>query len=297
MTPLLALTLPAGTLTWLGYFGSFAVLAVLVLCLATIIVGLKGSDSKGLGGVLLLAATAGNFIAISILATLMLTSQFQFEYVRKHSALDHELHYRLAATWSGQEGSFLLWAVCSSLFVALLYPKVRHYRRWFEVVAAAFLAALAGILAFESPFTLTQAGVDLSDGFGMPPSLMNYWVVIHPPTIFLGFGSLTALFAMSMAAMLHKDHESWVPIIRPLTIVATTLLGLGLCMGGFWAYETLGWGGFWAWDPVETHHLFLGFAWRLSSTDCTSRHPKRGGNSRTFSWADSRSFSSPTAHF
>lgn len=66
-----------------------------------------------------------------------------------------------------------------------------------------------------------------------------------PPTIFLGFGSLTALFALAVAAMAIRNYDEWIPIIRPWAIVSMTLVGVGLCMGGFWAYETLGWGGFW----------------------------------------------------
>ncbi|MBC8066592.1 MAG: cytochrome c biogenesis protein CcsA, partial [Chlorobia bacterium] len=88
-------------------------------------------------------------------------------------------------------------------------------------------------------------------GTGLTPSLQNYWVVIHPPTIFLGFGSLTVLFCWSIAAMLERNPLDWAKMVRPWAIVSTSILGLGLMMGGFWAYETLGWGGFWAWDPVE----------------------------------------------
>ena len=90
-----------------------------------------------------------------------------------------------------------------------------------------------------------------SAGVGLVPALQNYWIIIHPPTIFLGFGALTVFAMAAFAALATGDLNSWVPKIRPLVLANIGILGLGLCMGGFWAYETLGWGGFWAWDPVE----------------------------------------------
>ncbi|MBS1709238.1 MAG: cytochrome c biogenesis protein CcsA [Armatimonadetes bacterium] len=195
------------------------------------------------------------FAAFACVGTLFVTDQFQFKYVFAHAAHDHELQYKIAGIWSGQEGSFLLWATTSAVFFLLVGPRTGQDRRWFSVVYATMLAALVGILAFESPFK----PIDLvdgkwlvpPDGNGLAPSLLNYWVVVHPPTIFLGFGSLAALFAWSMAATLRRDPHSWIPLVRPWALVSLSLLGVGLCMGGFWAYETLGWGGFWMWDPVE----------------------------------------------
>ena len=85
----------------------------------------------------------------------------------------------------------------------------------------------------------------------MTPALQNYWVIVHPPTIFSGFGSLTVLFAYGFAAIMTGNVLEWVAKVRPWVLVSMAILGLGLCMGGMWAYETQGWGGFWAWDPVE----------------------------------------------
>ncbi|MCU0315362.1 MAG: cytochrome c biogenesis protein CcsA, partial [Fimbriimonadaceae bacterium] len=129
--------------------------------------------------------------------------------------------------------------------------------RLFSIVFSTLTAFLAAILTFESPYDLIrQLGIGNqvlipADGNGMAPSLLNYWVVIHPPTIFFGFGSMAILFAWSMAALMKRDLETWIDQVRPWALVSLSLLGLGLCMGGFWAYETLGWGGFWMWDPVE----------------------------------------------
>ena len=193
--------------------------------------------------------------AFVCLGALFVTHQFQYFYVFSHSALDHELQYLIAGVWSGQEGSFLLWGLMSALAGVIAVRRTGPYRRWFTVVYGLFLAGVAAILAFESPFHLIPEfqGMLLipPDGRGMSPSLLNYWVVIHPPTIFVGFGALTVLFAYAFAAVLQRNLVGWIPYVRPWAVFCLAVLGLGLCMGGLWAYETLGWGGFWMWDPVE----------------------------------------------
>lgn len=196
-------------------------------------------------------AVIGTF---ACLAALFLANRFEYQYVWEHSDNRNAFQYRFAGIWSGQQGSFLLWATCSAIFGLATIHKVRHYQRWYGIATSVFLGMIVAILAFESPFNLIEFDGPAfvpADGFGLAPSLQNYWVIIHPPTIFLGFGSLTALFALGFAALATRDYTSWSPIVRPLSIISLTLVGLGLCMGGFWAYETLGWGGFWMWDPVE----------------------------------------------
>jgi cytochrome c-type biogenesis protein CcmF len=188
------------------------------------------------------------------LATLFVANRFEYEYVWGHADTKNAVPYRIAGIWSGQEGSFLLWAVCAAVFGVLAVRHTQNLRRWFSIVYALFLGALSNILAFESPFDLNKfEGTPFVpvEGMGLAPSLQNYWVTIHPPTIFLGFGSLTVLFALAIAALVRRDYDEWLPIVRPWAIISATLVGVGLCMGGFWAYETLGWGGFWMWDPVE----------------------------------------------
>lgn len=193
--------------------------------------------------------------AFGCLASLFLTHQFQYSYVVSHSALDHELQYLIAGVWSGQQGSFLLWGLLSAVVGFFAVRGTGPYRRWFTFAYALFLAGIAAILSIESPFELIGMvnGKQLVplDGSGMAPSLLNYWVVIHPPTIFTGFAALTVMFAYAVAALMHRDVVDWIPRVRPWAILSASLLGLGLCMGGFWAYETLNWGGFWMWDPVE----------------------------------------------
>lgn len=195
---------------------------------------------------------------------LVINRQYQFQYVFSHSDNWLPIGSRFAAIWGGQEGSFLLWAVTSGLFGVLSVRSTSVYRRWYTVIFATFMAGLTGILAYESPFALWQAPEELAkaaagkmppDGAGLTPALINYWMQIHPPTIFAGFGGLTVVFSIAVAALIHGDMKSWLKVVRPWAILSATLMGVGLCMGGFWAYETLGWGGFWMWDPVENAAL------------------------------------------
>ncbi len=204
------------------------------------------------------AFTLGNvslFGAFAVLATLFIGDHFEYVYVYDHSDKLNTLQYQISAIWSGQQGSFMLWAVCSAIFGLLTVRGTGPYRRWYTIIYSLFLMGLCGIMSYESAFNLHDklegAYILPPDGNGLAPSLLNYWITIHPPTIFLGFGSLTVLFAYATAALIEKNPLDWVPRVRPWTIISLTFIGVGLCMGGFWAYETLNWGGFWKWDPVE----------------------------------------------
>ncbi len=194
------------------------------------------------------------FGAIFCLGSLFVHNQFEYNYVFQHGDASTSLRYKIAGIWSGQQGSFLLWACTSSLFASLASLGSGQYRRYFTIFCSVFLASLAGILAYETPYAITAISgkfVVPPVGAGLTPSLQNYWVVIHPPTIFSGFGSLIVAAAYGFSAMMTKDLSDFGRRLRPWAILSASILGLGLCFGGFWAYETLGWGGFWAWDPVE----------------------------------------------
>lgn len=235
---------------------AFIILAAVLFALSALawILAPKAAALRKVGAWSFTAGCVSLFLTFIGLAMLFVANRFEFEYVWGHADSKNAIQYRIAGIWSGQEGSFLLWACSAAIFGLLVVRLTQHFRRWFTVVYAMFLGALANIMAFESPFNLNQfEGTTFVpvDGMGLAPSLQNYWVTIHPPTIFLGFGSLTVLFALAIAALAERDLDGWIPIVRPWAIVSATLVGLGLCMGGFWAYETLGWGGFWMWDPVE----------------------------------------------
>lgn len=239
----------------LGQFGKVCIIvATLLFVLAAVLSLLRSNKWPKVTSSLFPIAVGALFSAAISLGILFFNDRFEWEYVRTHSDKATEAAYKIAAIWSGQEGSFLLWAFMSALFGLFALPKMAHLRRTATAIVSLFLAAITAILIYESPFELVRLHnqvVAPIDGLGLAPSLNNYWVVIHPPTIFAGFGSLTILFALAVSAMLHKDSKEWIRMARPWALISTSLLGLGLCMGGFWAYETLNWGGFWAWDPVE----------------------------------------------
>jgi cytochrome c-type biogenesis protein CcmF len=249
-------TPPAWSLT-VGDAGRISVLVAVSLFGIAVIAWLFAKSDARIEKIGKFAFAAGCLCTVATflsLATLFLNNRFEFEYIWAHSDLRTAPIYKLAAVWSGQQGSFLLWAVSAAIFGWLAVGRTGEYRRWFSIAYSGFLGAIVAILAYESPFKLILvdgAAVVPADGRGLAPSLQNYWVTIHPPVIFLGFGSLTVLFALALAALINKNHDTWIGIVRPWAILSTTLVGVGLCMGGFWAYETLGWGGFWMWDPVE----------------------------------------------
>lgn len=252
-------TAPEWSLT-AGRLGGAAVMAAMgSFILAAVFAILTGRDHKwrGASAWLFTLGTLGLATAFGVLVTLFLNNQFQYQYVYNHSSLSTPTEFKVSATWSAQEGSFLLWALLSAgLGLATLRGTGKYFPAY-TAIYSVFLAILASILAYETPFKLltdvVQNGRTLipPDGDGMTPALQNYWMSIHPPTIFVGFAALTIGFAYAAAAVIHKDPVDYLPRLRPWALFTLAILGLGLCMGGFWAYETQGWGGFWAWDPVE----------------------------------------------
>jgi cytochrome c-type biogenesis protein CcmF len=106
---------------------------------------------------------------------------------------------------------------------------------------------------------LSQAGVAMNDfitdGRGLNPQLLNFWMQIHPPILFVGFAMATVPFAFAIAALMKNNYKDWVRQAFPWMLAGMGVLGLGIMLGGYWAYEMLGWGGYWAWDPVENSSL------------------------------------------
>ncbi len=106
---------------------------------------------------------------------------------------------------------------------------------------------------------LNAAGISLNDfiinGRGLNPLLQNFWMQIHPPILFVGFAAMSVPFSFAFAALLKNDYKVWIKQSLPWTLFAAMVLGLGIMLGGYWAYGVLGWGGYWAWDPVENSSL------------------------------------------
>jgi cytochrome c-type biogenesis protein CcmF len=198
---------------------------------------------------------AGVVIASAFQMRNILTHQFQYEYVASFSDRSLPTLLLFSTFWGGQAGSFLLWALWSVLFGLILMWGLRR-SSWEPFVLTPYLLVTLCITALTwatGPFNmLPEPPVD---GNGLNPLLQNYWMAIHPPILFTGFTTMAGPFAFAVAALWKRDYDGWVRLSRPWTILAWACMGSGLALGGFWAYESLGWGGFWGWDPVENSSL------------------------------------------
>jgi cytochrome c-type biogenesis protein CcmF len=206
----------------------------------------------------LLAAFAATAIASLVLLASFLQHDFSLTYVAEHSSRELPLAYTLAAFWSGQAGSLLLWLLVltgmSSAAVLLNRRLVRDALPWTVPVLAsvACFFALVPVLV-SSPFETQPAP---ANGAGMNVSLQNPYMMIHPPMLYLGYVGLTIPFAFAMAALLSgRMDERWLIATRRWILASWTFLGVAILLGAKWAYETVGWGGYYAWDPVENAAL------------------------------------------
>lgn len=224
------------------------------------------------------------FSVIAVFATVFYICAnhlYEYMYAYKHASLELESKYLLACIWEGQEGSFLLWALAHSIFGSIIILKrksgmVGHWEPYLMTIislAQVFLTMMIlGIYIFDvrignSLFTLTRNEINapifsqenylsfLKDGMGLNILLRNYWMVIHPPVLFLGFASTIVPFAFAYAGIKSKQYGDWVKAALPWTLLSACVLGVGIMMGGKWAYESLSFGGYWAWDPVENASL------------------------------------------
>jgi cytochrome c-type biogenesis protein CcmF len=196
----------------------------------------------------------------------IVTHQFQYEYVWSHSSTNLSTPLLMASFYAGQEGSFMLWTLgvaVIGVFVIGYAQRVRYEAPTMSVYMLV-MAMLLLILVVKSPFeTIYQAfpneniaaGFVPENGKGLNPQLENIWITIHPPILFIGFAAMTVPFVFAMAGLIKRDYQRWISISLPWTLFASMSLGFGIMLGGWWAYETLGWGGFWAWDPVENSSL------------------------------------------
>lgn len=204
-------------------------------------------------------------IAAGTLLYFIFNYRFDINYVYEHVSRSLSKPLLFAAFYASQEGSFMLWMVLTAIVAIFLMPYAARHRYEGHVMAV-FLTVLIFIsimLLIRSPFETiysahpgeVEAGFFPKDGKGLNPSLENLWIVIHPPMLFTGFALLAVPFAFAVAALLRRDYQGWVNTSLPWTLGACMILGFGIILGGFWAYETLGWGGYWAWDPVENASL------------------------------------------
>ena len=251
-------------------------------------------------------------VAATLLWYALLTHQYQYEYVFSYSNNSLKTGFLLASFWGGQQGSFMLWLLLTSIIGIFLQSYTSKRGDLEPRVMAVFTLATTFLLIMVSPwfknpfeyiwaspmfidvksinpkylnlsfiqsflFTdqnsgnsfiqvnsdlrnlLAGSGVSLNqfimDGRGLNPQLLNFWMQIHPPILFTGFSMATVPFSFAIAALMKNDYKDWVRQAFPWLLAGMGILGLGIMLGGYWAYEMLGWGGYWAWDPVENSSL------------------------------------------
>ncbi|HEY3316863.1 MAG TPA: cytochrome c biogenesis protein CcsA [Coriobacteriia bacterium] len=231
----------------------------------------EGEGTTNVGYLATFGVLVFSTLSVLVLLFAFLTNNFQFEYVATNHTTDiSNLRwlYQISGVWAGREGSLLFWewlVACFAAFVA--YKRLSVTDRLSNIALAVtnviqvfFLAAL--FIATNNPFKVSPANwFDPTTGklaiqAAMNPLLQHWAMILHPPTLFIGYAGLTIPFAFAMAALIVGDgSKKWVELSDRITVFAWLFLGVGIGLGAIWAYVVLGWGGYWAWDPVENASL------------------------------------------
>ena len=264
----------------LGTIGHLLILVAFVACGLAGLAFLQAAQAEGaewrrIGRAAWLVVVAGLVGASGVLMYLLLTHQFQYAYVYQQSSRDLPTHFLVSSFWAGQEGSFMLWTLMMAATGAALIRTAKKYEATvMTVVSFCTLFLISMVVGLKlgplqvgtSPFMLLAErfpdapmlqvpGFIPADGSGLNDLLQNYWMVIHPPTLFVGFTLMVVPFAYAVSALWKRRYTDWVRPALPWALGATMVLGVGIALGGYWAYETLSFGGYWAWDPVENSSL------------------------------------------
>ncbi|HET9400712.1 MAG TPA: heme lyase CcmF/NrfE family subunit [Candidatus Acidoferrales bacterium] len=255
-------------------FGSFALLLAL-LCAGYAIIGgifairtrnpflIKSARNAGFAVCILI------FLAAASLIELFLSNNFSVAYVVEHSSRLQPTFLKIAALWSGQEGSLLFWSLLLAVYVFSVlwtyrgkHPELMPYVGVIMASVQFFFLLLNNFI--ESPFRILGAAgaggatqwLTLADGNGLNPLLQYPEMIIHPPMLYSGYTGFTIPFAFALAALLGRyPGEKWIHLTRRWTMIAWCFQSVGILLGAHWAYAVLGWGGYWSWDPVENASL------------------------------------------
>ncbi len=233
-----------------GEFLIFAAFGCTIFSLVLYFLAWRGSNKTvSVARGFFLVSTVCLVGALGTLLYLFLTHDFSVAYVQAYSSTDLPLYYLIASLWGGQEGTFLLWLVFTTIIGTVMMRTAGSFERGNMTILNLFVLSLLLILLKRNPFELLP--VAQTEGAGLNPLLQNFWMTIHPPIMFVGFAGAVFPFCFAITALVEKRFNSWAESARRWTLFAWCALGVSLTMGGYWAYVTLGWGGFWAWDPVE----------------------------------------------
>jgi cytochrome c-type biogenesis protein CcmF len=244
----------------IAMLGTAVLCAVLVASAAAFAISVASGRGRGH---LLPAARNATYATCALVATSVCLLAYAFQahdfrirYIARYSDRSMPWYYLVTALWGGQDGSLLWWCFLTSLWTGL---ATRYLKNRYTELAPYVLATLSSIIGFfavlmlfaANPFSTSAASVPL-DGEGLNPLLQNYWMMIHPPTLYMGFVGWCVPFAFCIAALVTgRLKDEWILAVRRWALAAWTFLAFGNLLGGLWSYEELGWGGYWAWDPVE----------------------------------------------
>jgi cytochrome c-type biogenesis protein CcmF len=255
-------------------FGSFALLLAFVCALYAFVGGIaaiitrhplliKSARQAGI------AVCGLIFTATLSLVYLFFTDNYSVAYVVSHSNRDLSTFFKVAALWSGQEGSLLFWSFLLAVYVVSVLLTYRNKNGelmpYVGVILAGvqlFFLTISNFVAspFKALGVANAAGsfdlVARADGNGLNPVLQYPEMVIHPPNLYSGYTGFTIPFAFALAALLARyPGEKWIHLTRKWTMIAWCFQTMGILLGAHWAYAVLGWGGYWGWDPVENASL------------------------------------------
>ena len=249
--------------------GTFVLLTAFVTCAYAIAVSVAGARRRaprlvesGIGAFYFLAALM--VAASAVLIHAFVTGNYAIKYVQRYSDAALPLAYKIASYWGGLDGSIMFWVTLLSIFGSLaIYVNRDRHRELIPYVVATMAATemffIFLMVVHNNPFStfLTSAP---AQGAGLTPLLQNFYMAIHPPSMYIGFVAMTVPFAFGLAALItgHLD-DAWLRAVRRWTMLGWLFLSFGLTLGMLWAYEELGWGGYWMWDPVENAGLLPWF--------------------------------------
>ena len=249
--------------------GTFILLTAFVTCAYAIAASVAGARRRstrlvesGIGAFYFLAALM--IVASAVLIHAFVTGDYSIKYVQRYSDTALPLAYKIASYWGGLDGSIMFWVSLLAVFgsVAIYTNRDRHRELIpyvVSVIAATEMFFIFLMIIHKNPFS-TFLTTPPADGAGLTPLLQNFYMAIHPPSMYIGFVSMTIPFAFGIAALVtgHLD-DAWLRAVRRWTMIGWLFLSFGLTLGMLWAYEELGWGGYWVWDPVENAGLLPWF--------------------------------------
>jgi cytochrome c-type biogenesis protein CcmF len=249
--------------------GTFLLLAAFVTCSYAAVVSVTGARRRsrrlvesGIGAFYLICALMS--AASAVIVNAFITGDYSIKYVVHYSDSVQPLFYKITSYWGGLDGSIMFWVFLLSVFGSLaVYVNRERHRELIPYVVATISTVqmffLYLMVVHKNPFQ-QYLGAAPADGEGLNPLLQNFYMAIHPPSLYTGFVGMTIPFAFGIAALAtgHLD-DSWLRAVRRWTMFSWLFLSFGLTLGMIWAYEELGWGGYWAWDPVENAGLLPWF--------------------------------------